>query len=133
MVGGMGMKMLEMLKGISGSYEVNRVVGALGTVAYIICANAFVAWDMLYRGHTFDVVAYCAAFPAGLGIAIASIAGAVALKDRNVATASVVRETGAQPTAAAAPAVDPNAAPAPVVVMNEPEAPVPTTTEETKA
>lgn len=95
------MKILNMLRGITGEFEVNRVVGAFGATAYVICANAFVAWDMLYRGHPFDVTAYCLAFPAGLGVAVGSIAGAVALKDRSVATANVIRETGSQPGQAA--------------------------------
>lgn len=92
------MKILNMLRGISGEFEVNRVVGAFGAVAYIVCANLFVAWDMLYRGHEFDLIAYCTAFPGGLAIAVGAIAGAVAIKDRNVAKATAVREAGAQPS-----------------------------------
>ena len=101
------MKIFNMLRGITGEFEINRVVGAFGASAYVICANAFVAWNVIYRGHEFDVVAYCTAFPAGLGIAVGAIAGAVAIKDRNVATATVVRDTGAMP--AAAPPADPPA------------------------
>lgn len=121
------MKIFNMLRGISGEFEVNRVVGALGATAYIVCANGFVAW-MLVKGHEFDLIAYCTAFPGGLAIAVGAIAGAVAIKDRNVATAQVVRDTGGQPTSAAAPEADPNAEPAPVKVMNKPTEAVPTTT-----
>lgn len=96
------MKILNMLRGISGEFEINRVVGAFGALAYIVCANGFVAWDVFHQGHQFDLVAYCTAFPAGLGIAVAAIAGAVALKDRSVATATVVRETGTLPSKAPA-------------------------------
>ena len=35
------------------------------------------------------MTAYCLAFPTGLGVAVGSIAGAVALKDRSVAVARV--------------------------------------------
>lgn len=75
------------LRGIGGEFEINRVVGAFGATSYILGANGFVAWDVLHIGHSFDITAYCLAFPAGLGVAVGSIAGAVALKDRNVAAA----------------------------------------------
>ena len=83
------MKILEALKGIGGGYEINRLVGAIGATAYIVGANAFVFWDVVHLGHDFDVTAYCIAFPTGLGVAIGAIAGAVAVKDRSVATARV--------------------------------------------
>lgn len=94
------MKLTDSLKGITGNYEINRVVGAVGAVAYILCSNLFVAWDILIRHHEFDLVAYCTAFPGGLAITVTAIAGAVSLKDRNTATAQVVRDTGAMPTPA---------------------------------
>lgn len=80
------MKILNALKGIGGEYELNRVVGAIGGLFYIVGANAFVAWSMA-KGHDFDLVGYCAGFPTGLGIVVGATAGAVALKDRSVATA----------------------------------------------
>lgn len=79
--------MRNLLKGITGEYEINRVVGAIGAAAYIVCANVFVAWDVFYRGAPFDITAYCLAFPGGLGVAVGSIAGAVALKDTAVTKA----------------------------------------------
>ena len=82
------MSILAALKGVSGDFEINRLVGAFGSAAYVIGANGFVAWNM-YRGGGFDLTAYCLAFPAGLGVAVGSIAGAVAIKDRNVAAARV--------------------------------------------
>lgn len=83
------MALLNMLKGVTNEFEVTRVVGAVGATAYIICANGFVAWNVLHSGQSFDVATYCLAFPAGLGVAVGSIAGAAAVKDRNVATARV--------------------------------------------
>ncbi len=80
------MTILDMLKGIGGTYEINRVLGAAGVSTYIVAAPVFVAWNMS-RGITFDLIAFCTAYPTGLGIAIGAIAGSVALKDRNVATA----------------------------------------------
>ena len=83
----MALKLTQALKGAGGDFEINRLVGALGTVAYVIGANAFVWWDVVKMHHAFSVTEYCLAFPAGLGVAVGSIAGAVSLKDRNVATA----------------------------------------------
>lgn len=111
------MNILNMLRS-NGEFEVNRVVGASGAAAYILCANGFEAWQVLHLGHEFDVTAYCLAFPGGLAVAVGAIAGAVSLKDRNVATANVVRETGAMPT------TQPTG-PQQVQVVNQPENPVP--------
>lgn len=85
------------LRGAGGEFEINRVVGAVGTIAYIGCANAFVAINFA-KGQTFNVTEYCLAFPGGLAVCVGAIAGAVSIKDRNVATAKVISETGAVPT-----------------------------------
>lgn len=83
------MRIFEALKGIGGGFEINRIIGASGALAYIVGANAFVAWEVFHNGREFDLIAYCTAFPSGLAIAVGAIAGAVALKDRSVATARV--------------------------------------------
>ena len=85
----MALNIFEALKGAGGDFEINRVVGAFGAAAYIVGAHAFVWWDVMHLGHAFDVTAYCLAFPTGLGVAVGSIAGAVAIKDRGVATAKL--------------------------------------------
>jgi len=85
----------NLLRGTGGEYEINRVIGAIGSMAYIIGAHAFVAHDVFWKGETFDVTAYCLAFPSGLGVAVGAIAGAVAIKDRNVAASKVIEKTGA--------------------------------------
>lgn len=85
------------LRGLGGEFEINRVVGAIGGVAYIIGANVFVAWNMV-QGKEFNVTEYCLAFPGGLAVVVGAIAGAVSVKDRNVATAQVIRDTGSMPT-----------------------------------
>jgi hypothetical protein len=84
-------------RGAGGEYEVNRLVGGLGAVAYIIGAHIFVGWDVIAKGRPFDITAYCLAFPGGLGVAVGSIAGAVAWKDKGVASAKIINETGAVP------------------------------------
>lgn len=92
------MNIFNALKGIGNEPEIIRTLGAIGVLAYIVGALAFQTWNMA-RGQPFDVVAFCAAFPAGLGVAIGAAAGAVALKDRNVASAKV---TEAQATGSGA-------------------------------
>jgi hypothetical protein len=76
----------EFLRGANGGLELNRIVGAFGGFAYIVGAHVFVAWNMRVNGE-FDVTAYCLAFPGGLATLGLGTAGAVALKDRNVAAA----------------------------------------------
>ncbi len=84
----MNLPFAQALKGIGGEYEINRLLGAAGVSVYIIAAPSFVAWSMA-RGAAFDLIAFCAAYPTGLGVAIGAVAGAVAVKDRNVATARI--------------------------------------------
>lgn len=85
------------LRGASGQIELNRLVGFVGGMAYIAGAHAFIAYDMLANGRDFDITAYCLAFPGGLAAVVTGTAAAVALKDRQVATANVIEATGAQP------------------------------------
>lgn len=87
----------EALKGISGEFELSRLVGFIGGVAYTICANAFVAYEVIWLGKDFDVTAYCLAFSGGLAAIVTGTAGAVAIKDRNVASAKVTEQTGTIP------------------------------------
>lgn len=84
------------LKGLSGEYELTRVAGFAGTATYIIGANAFQIWNMA-KGNAFDVTAYCLAFPGGLAALGLGTGGAVAIKDRSVATAKVIANTGTVP------------------------------------
>lgn len=100
------------LKGIGGEYEINRVVGAIGGVAYVLTSCGLVAWDVIVKAREFDILAFCAAFPAGLGVAVGAIAGAVAWKDKGVASAKVIEQTGAVPVAPpAGPSITPEAMP----------------------
>lgn len=91
------MNILDALKGPQGEPEINRIVGAVGVLTYIITAPAFVAWDMS-RGHAFDVALFCASYPGGLLVAMGAVAGAVAIKDRNVASARVTNAQADQTT-----------------------------------
>lgn len=77
------MTILNALKGINGEYEVQRILGAFGTVVYVISAPAFV-----WAGKvTATLDTFCLVFPAGLAACVGATAGAIALKDRQVAKA----------------------------------------------
>lgn len=88
------LKLLDALKGIGGEFEVQRVLGALGTVTYTLTAPIFVGVGVIKE---VSLTEFSLAFPAGLAACIGATAGAIALKDRNVATAKVVERTGAVP------------------------------------
>ena len=85
------------IKGIDGTVELNRLVGFLGGFAYILCANIFTGYEVFWLGKDFDITAYCLAFGGGLAAIAGGTAGAVALKDRNVASASITAATGTIP------------------------------------
>lgn len=80
------------LKGVNNQFEINRLVGAFGATAYVIGAHVYIAYDVMWKGRAFNVTEYCLAFPTGLGVAVGAIAGAVALKDRQVAMAKADTE-----------------------------------------
>lgn len=100
-------------KGLNGEFEVVRLLGAAGVAAYIIGANGFQAWN-IGNGHSFDVAAYCIAFPGGLAAVLAAVAGSAAWKDKGVASAKVTAQTGAIPTPALDGARVPTGDPPPV-------------------
>lgn len=95
----------QALRGINGTFELNRLVGAFGGFVYVISANIFVAYEVFGLGKAFDITAYCLAFPSGLAVIAGGTAGAVAWKDKAVASARVTEATGSLP------AVPPNPAP----------------------
>ncbi|MET3710428.1 hypothetical protein ABIC65_001108 [Sphingomonas trueperi] len=83
------MSILHALKGINGEFEVQRVLGAVGTLTYIFSGPAFI-----WAGKvTATLDTFCLAYPAGLGVCIGATAGAIALKDRQVAKAKVEVES----------------------------------------
>lgn len=86
------------LKGPGGEYEISRVLGGFGAIAYCLGANIFVAWQTMYEHSGFDVTAYCLAFPGGLSMIIGAAAGSAAVKDRNAASSKVIERTGVVPS-----------------------------------
>ncbi|PZU10276.1 hypothetical protein [Sphingomonas sp.] len=82
------MSILTALRGIGGEYEIQRLLGAFGTVVYIVTAPALV-WAQMVT-VTFDT--FCLAYPAGLAACIGASAGAIVLKDRGVAKAKAIEQ-----------------------------------------
>lgn len=99
----------ELLRGANGGIELNRVVGFIGGLAYIIGAHAYLGWDM-WRGAAFDLTEYCLTFPPGLAVVAGGTALAVSVKDKAVASAKVTGHTGAIPRV---PVDDPDRQPVP--------------------
>ena len=96
---------INALKGIGGEFEVQRVLGAIGTLTYVVAVPVFVVTRVIVN---VSVTEFCIAYPGGLAACIGATAGAIALKDRSVATAKVVERTGAVPVAPpAGPEVQP--------------------------
>lgn len=109
----------DALKGINGNFELNRLVGAFGGLVYIIAANVFVGYEVFYLSKDFDVTAYCLAFPGGLAVIAGGTAGAIAWKDKGVASARITEQTGSKP------ATPPNPAPKKQPELDQPGEPKP--------
>lgn len=92
------MKIFDAFKS-RGEFEVNRTIGGLGGVMYIITAPALVWFDVI---KNVSFAEFCLSYPAGIAAVVGGTAGAVALKDRSVATSKVISDTGAVPVAAPA-------------------------------
>lgn len=101
--------MLEILKGLNGTIELNRLSVATGAFGYVFGALGFQAWG-LYHGQQFDITAFCLAFGPGFAALGLGGAGAIAIKDRNVATSQVIAATGSKPATPPAPAPTPQSA-----------------------
>lgn len=102
------MKFSAIFQTANGEFEINRVIGSIGSMVYIFGTQIFYGYDVFVMNRPFDITAYCLSFPSGLAVAVGAIAGAVALKDRGVATAKIINDTGAVPTPPpAGPQVEP--------------------------
>lgn len=77
----------NLLRGLSGEFEIGRVLLAGSGIAAIITPIVFEACEMAFNNGHFDVTAWCLAYPGGL----AALAGigvfSIGVKDKGVATA----------------------------------------------
>ena len=78
------MSIFNALRGVTGEFEVQRILGGLGTVTYIVAVPMFVATGVI---RDVSVTEFCLAYPAGLAACVGATAGAIALKDRQTAKA----------------------------------------------
>lgn len=85
---------LNLLRGISGEFEIGRTLLASSGVSAIFTPIIFEMTDLWHNGWHFDVVGWCGAYPTGLG-ALAGI-GVFAIGKKDVSV-SVARQTQAQP------------------------------------
>lgn len=99
----------EIIRGINGSIELSRLSLFLAVVGYVGGTLVFQGYT-LWHGAEFDVTAFCLAFGGGFAALIGGGAGAVAVKDRNVAAAKVIEATGSKPATPPAPAPEPQPA-----------------------
>lgn len=93
---------LNVVRGLNGTVELNRLSLFLAALGYVGGTLVFQAWAM-HDGQDFDVTAFCLAFGGGFAALIGGGAGAVAIKDRNVASAKVIEATGSKPATPPAP------------------------------
>src|SRR3546814_12124118 len=91
------------LRGIGGEYEITRVLGGFGALAYCVSVIGLVAYEVIIVGRVFDVATFCALFPAGLIAIIGAGAGATSLTDRNVASFKYTARPGVVPSKQADP------------------------------
>lgn len=77
----------NMLRGISGEFEIGRVLLAGSGIAAIVTPIIFQACDMAFRGAHFDVAAWCVAYPTGLGALAGIGVFSIGQKDKGVAVA----------------------------------------------
>lgn len=90
---------LDFLRGLSGEFEIGRVLLASGGTAAIFAPIVFIAGDMLFNGAHFDVVAFCTAYPAGLAALSGVGIYAIGKKEKDISTAKATLQ--ASDTAAA--------------------------------
>ena len=96
----------EILRGINGTVELNRLSLFLAALGYVFGTLGFQGWS-IWNGSEFDVTAFCLSFGGGFAALIGGGAGGIALKDRQVATAKVIEATGSKPATPPAPAPTP--------------------------
>lgn len=88
------MKILDILRGIGGDFEIGRVSLAVGGFAAVVTPICFEIYEVGWNGGHFDVTAWCLAYPGGLAALVTSGVIVIGNKEKQVAAA---RQTVAQP------------------------------------
>lgn len=89
------MKILDILRGVGGQFEIGRVSLVVGGFFAVTSPIGFEIYEIGWNGGHFDVTSWCLAYPGGLVALVAGGVFAIGNKDKQVASA--------QTTAAAIP------------------------------
>jgi hypothetical protein len=89
------MKILNILRGITGDFEIGRVSLAVGGFFAVTSPIGFEIYEIGWNGGHFDVTAWCLAYPGGLVALVAGGVFAIGNKDKQVAAAQNTAATTA--------------------------------------
>lgn len=85
------MKILDILRGISGNFEISRVSLVIGGFFATISPIGFEIYEIGWNGGHFDVTAWCLAYPGGLVTLVAGGVFAIGSKEKAIAIAQVTK------------------------------------------
>lgn len=81
------MKIFDILRGISGQFEIGRVSLVVGGFFAVTSPIGFEIYEIGWNGGHFDVAAWCLAYPAGLVALVTGGVFAIGSKEKAVAAA----------------------------------------------
>lgn len=81
------MKIFDILRGISGQFEIGRVSLVVGGFFAVTSPIGFEIYEIGWNGGHFDVTAWCLAYPAGLVALVTGGVFAIGSKEKAVAAA----------------------------------------------
>lgn len=82
------MKILDILRGINGHFEIGRVSLVIGGFFATTSPIGFEIYELGWNGGHFDVTAWCLAYPGGLVTLVAGGVFAISNKEKAVASAT---------------------------------------------
>lgn len=77
----------DILRGVSGRFEIGRVSLVVGGFFAVTSPIGFEVYEIGWNGGHFDVTAWCLAYPGGLVALVAGGVFAIGNKDKQVASA----------------------------------------------
>jgi hypothetical protein len=81
------MKILDILRGVGGQFEIGRVSLAIGGFFAVTTPIGFEIYEVGWNGGHFDVASWCLAYPGGLVALVAGGVFAIGNKEKAVAAA----------------------------------------------
>ena len=87
------MKILDILRGVGGEFEIGRVSLAVGGFFAVTSPIGFEIYELGWNGGHFDVTAWCLAYPGGLVALVAGGVFAIGKKEKQVAEARLTAAT----------------------------------------